>query len=74
MKPSDVLELVLDGIESSLISGFLVVRVGDPFGVGYLSDELGLLDLLYLLDDIVLLFWGLTLYLLLSGARSWEHC
>ena len=26
MKPSDVLELVLDGIESSMISGFLVVR------------------------------------------------
>ena len=25
MKPSDVLELVLDGIESSLISGFLIV-------------------------------------------------
>ena len=45
MKPSDVLELVLDGIESSLISGFLVVAM----------DETSLMDYDITYDKVVLM-------------------
>ena len=48
-------------------------RVGDPVGMGHLTDELGLLGLFYFLDDVVLFFWCLTVNLLLHGAYTWAR-
>ena len=49
-------------------------RVGNPLGVGHFADELGHLEFLDLLDDVVFLLWCLTAYLLLHGVRTGAHC
>jgi hypothetical protein len=45
-------------------------RIGNPGGVGYLAYQLGILQLLYLLDDKVLFLLRLFPGLLLHGAHG----